>query len=178
MDSSVNFPISLTGCRVEGLVPEDAARLQLLYEACADYAVMESGAPTAPDAAAAEFEAIPPNRTVADKFMFALLDPRGDIVGLLECVRGYPDDGCWWIGLLMLHPAERGRGTARMFFEAFADWAKRQGASRLELAVFDANRRADRFWRARGFHRIRSTEPRSIGIRTHVLHIMRLTLVD
>jgi hypothetical protein len=44
-----------------------------LFEACGDYALLESGEPPATDAAAAEFEATPPGRTTADKFMLGLL---------------------------------------------------------------------------------------------------------
>ncbi|MGE0282320.1 MAG: GNAT family N-acetyltransferase [Rhizobiaceae bacterium] len=170
------FPPVRYGFRVEELKPRDAARLQPLFEACADYAFLEGGEAVAANAAAAEFEATPPGRTTADKFMLGLLNGEERIVGLIAADRGWPEDGCWWLGLMLVDPAERGTGLAPAFAKAYFDWVNDQGAERVELAAFDENKRADRFWRSLGFEHLRSTEPRVIGRKTHVLHVMRLLL--
>jgi GNAT superfamily N-acetyltransferase len=166
------FPLVRPGYRVEVLEACDAQRLQVLFEACADYAMLESGAPPASDAAVTEFEATPAGRMKGDKFMLGLLGSEDDIVGLIAADRGWPDDSCWWIGLLLMHPDKRGSGIARAFVEAFVVRVRSQGAQRVELAVFDENRHADRFWRALGFRHLRSTDPRIIGRKQHVLHVM------
>lgn len=110
MDKNSTFPILLPGYTVEGLTLEDAKRLQFLYEACADYALLEQGELPASNAAELEFMALPPNRTAKDKFMFGLVNLEGRIVGLLEGNRSYPEEGCWWVGLLMVEPKVRGHG--------------------------------------------------------------------
>lgn len=168
-----SFPFVRSGYRVTVLGLPDAPQVQPLFEACGDYALLENGEPPATDAAVAEFEATPPGRTTADKFMLGLLDGEDRIVGLIATDRGWPEGGSWWIALMLIDPRERGTGIAHAFVGAFFEWLKNQGAQQVELAVFDENKRADRFWRGLGFEQIRSTEPRSIGKKTHVLHVMR-----
>ena len=121
----------------------------------------------------AEFEAAPPGRTTADKFMFGLFNDENRIAGLITADRDWPEAGGWWISLLLIDPTERGTGIAADFVHAFFKWVEGQGAQHIGLAVFEENKRADRFWRALGFEYVRSTEPRNIGKKTHVLHVMR-----
>lgn len=74
---------------------------------------------------------------------------------------------------MLVHPARRGTGVAAQFADAVLNWIERQGAEHMELAVFAENSRAERFWSGRGFSHVRSSEPRAIGKRRHVLHVMR-----
>ena len=176
MDRSASFEIALPGFQVGGLDLADAPRLQRLFDACADYSVFENGAAYPPDAAQTEFATAPPGRTVADKFMFGLIDGEGDTVGLIACDRGWPDAGCWWIALMLVDPAQRGCGVAQAFLAGFVEWVAAQGAGRIELAVLDENERGQRFWRRQGFSHIRGTEPRTIGTKRHILHVLRRDL--
>lgn len=161
------------GYRIEALRIEDAPQAQPLFEACADYFVLESGEPPAADAAEVEFHATPPGRTVAEKRLFGLSDDAGGLVGVINSDVDWPESGCWWIALLLIHPAHRGTGVAQDFIDAFLSYASESGAKRVELAVFAENERAERFWEGCGFVHIRSTEPRRIGGKTHVLRVMR-----
>lgn len=176
MDKNSTFPLPIAGYSVEGLVPEDAPRLQPLYEACADYVILEQGEPPAPNAAELEFAALPSQRTVADKFVFGLVHATGEIVGVLECNRGYPQEGYWWVGLLMVAPSVRGTGVATRFFQAFVAWVTGQGAERIALAVITTNSRAYRFWQSQGFTIHRTTEPIAFGKNYHTLHLMERPL--
>lgn len=172
------FPLVRPGYRVGLLAFPDAARVQPLFEACSDYALLESGEPPPANAAATEFEATPPGRTTADKFLLGLSNSEDRIVGLIAADRGWPEASGWWIGLLLIDPEERSTGLARSLVEAFFAWIKGQGAKSVELAVLDENKRADRFWRGLGFEHVRSTEPRVIGKKTHVLHVMQRELTN
>jgi GNAT superfamily N-acetyltransferase len=166
--------IDLPGFRVEILTQADAARAQPLFEACADYALMESGALPPADAASIEFRTTPPGRTTDDKFIFCLAGESREVVALLIADRGWPNDGSWWIALMLVHPAQRGSGVAARFAEAILTWIDQQGMEGgIERAVFEENKRAERFWTARGFSHVRATEPRAIGRKTHVLQVMR-----
>lgn len=78
MNKNRTFPISLSGYRVEGLTLKDTERLQPLYDACADYAIVEQGELPVPNAAELEFRALPPDRTAEDKFMFGLVNLEGE----------------------------------------------------------------------------------------------------
>lgn len=176
MDKTVAFPILLDGYVVEGLEAADAPRLRPLYEACADYMDLERGEAPGPHASREEFESFPPDRTAADKFIFGLRHADGRLVGILACDRDYPAAGRWWIALFMISPELRGKTIGRAFFAGFLAWLRTQGAGRVELAVLAANERGRRFWQARDFQPVRTTDPRPFGRKRHVLHIMGLSL--
>lgn len=166
--------IGLPGYRIEALAQTDAGRAQPLFEACADYALMESGEPPASDAATNEFLATPPGRTTEDKAIIGLSSESDrSIVALIITDRGWPDERSWWIALMLVHPDQRGSGLGTRFADAVLNWIERQDVDRVELAVFEENCRAERFWHACRFRRVRSTESRAIGKKTHVLHVMR-----
>jgi GNAT superfamily N-acetyltransferase len=72
----------------------------------------------------------------------------------------------WW---LWVAPAARGRGLARRFLDARADWARQCGASRLELAVAENNEAARVLYQRLGFvptgeRRSMVSDPSRVGI--------------
>jgi len=85
---------------LRSLQPEDAETLQRLFDQCSDYSLIVEGEPSSPTAAQELFQAAPPGRSLADKFVFGLIDRRDEIVGVLEGMRHYPEEHIWWIGLL------------------------------------------------------------------------------
>ncbi|AZO22823.1 GNAT family N-acetyltransferase [Mesorhizobium sp. M1E.F.Ca.ET.045.02.1.1] len=176
MDKMTKFPISLSGYEIEGLIGIDAPRLVPLYRACSDYVVLERGQP--PDAASAneEFENFPPGRTEADKFVFGLKAADGELVGLLACDRDYPRAGCWWIALLMIDKAFRGKGLARALCDGFFTWLKSQAVERVELGVLVENEPALRFWRLQNFEPERMAGPIAIGTKQHMVQVLGRSL--
>ena len=96
------FSLGVPGYSVESLELRDAQQLQKLYEKCADFANLVDGQPPSPTAAREEFLAVPEGKSLCDKFMFGLFDPQHELIGLIESIRGYPDEQTWWVGLVML----------------------------------------------------------------------------
>ncbi|MDJ0637027.1 MAG: hypothetical protein QNJ34_27875 [Xenococcaceae cyanobacterium MO_188.B29] len=90
------FTLGVPGYSIESLKLEDAERLQKLYEKCADYNYLVEGKPPSPNAAREEFLAVPEGKSLCDKFMFGIVDSQGEIIGLIESIRGYPDEQTWW----------------------------------------------------------------------------------
>ncbi|WFP60018.1 GNAT family N-acetyltransferase [Mesorhizobium sp. WSM4904] len=177
MDKTTKFPISLSGYEIEGLIGTDAPRLAPLYKACSDYIELEHGQPPDPASASEEFENFPPSRTEADKFVFGLrAADDGQLVGLLACDRDYPSVGCWWIALLMIDKALRGRGLARALCDGLFTWLKSQHVQRVELGVITENVQALGFWQARGFEPIRMAGPVSIGAKQHMVQVFGRSL--
>ncbi|WP_429125468.1 GNAT family N-acetyltransferase [Ensifer sp. 4252] len=176
MDKATTFPTSLPGYEIEALTANDAPRLVPLYQSCADYIVLERGHP--PDIAIAleEFESFPPGRTEADKFIFGLKSATDEFAGLLACDRHYPQEGIWWIALLMIAPALRRSGMARSLCDDFFKWLKTQQAERIQLAVFAGNEQALRFWKGQGFELIRTSGPVSIGTKQHMMQVLGRSL--
>jgi GNAT superfamily N-acetyltransferase len=172
MDKTTKFPTSLSGYEIEGLIGIDAPRLVPLYQACSDYVVLERGQPPNAASAKEEFENFPPNRTEADKFVFGLKAIDGEFVGLLACDRNYPRVECWWIALLMIDKALRGRGLARALCDDFFRWLKSQHVKRVELGVLAENEQGLRFWQGQGFEPVRTAGPVSIGAKQHMLQVL------
>jgi ribosomal protein S18 acetylase RimI-like enzyme len=164
--------------RVSLLRPlEDAPEVAALAERCADYAVLVYGAPFRPEEDARAFLTEgPQGKDPADVLKLGVREPAsGRLVGLMEAVRGYPAEGTWYVGLLLLLPEQRGRGLGRAVARAFEAWAAAQDADRIMLSVVEENRRALRFWRALGFEVARKLPPRRFGTREHArLEMVRL----
>jgi GNAT superfamily N-acetyltransferase len=151
----------------------DTAALQALLEACADFSVLVEGQPPGATAAQEAFEEMPPGKAPDDKFLIGLFDAAGDLVGVLDAIRDYPEPGEWFIGLLLLRPDQRGRGLGQRIYGAFEAWAAASGARSIGLGVVETNERAYRFWQRMGFGLVRTTPPRRFGQKEHAVRYMR-----
>jgi len=101
------------------------------------------------------------------------LNRKGDIVGVLEGIRHYPDETTWWIGLLMLAPEVRGRGLGRKLVQGFSEYVRLEQGTSMMLGVVEENRSAYRFWQQVGFELVRQTEPRPFGKKIQRVYVMR-----
>jgi ribosomal protein S18 acetylase RimI-like enzyme len=173
MESLPAFETSIPDCSVYRLAPEDAGLLQSLYDRCADYTWIVEGKPVSPAAAQEEFQSIPPGKTLGDKFVFGLVDSHQELAGMLEGVQHYPDQGTWWIGLLLLAPSARGRGMGRKLVSGFTDFVRANGGTFIMLGVVEDNAPAYTFWQHLGFEPVRKTEPRQFGKKTQAVYMMR-----
>lgn len=162
--------------QIIALNPESADRLQAFFEQCADFAMLVEGEPVSPAAAQDTFESLPPGKTLQDKFVFGVSDAAGGLAGVLEAVRGYPEPGTWWIGLMMLTPAARGRGLGQKLIEGFARYVRSQRGQAVMLGVVEENQAGYRFWQRAGFVRVRETEPRVFGKKTQRVFVMQRDL--
>lgn len=130
----------------------------------ADYAVLEVG--HAPDDTYIHdfFTACPPDLGPECLLHFSVMQ-RTAMTGMIGIARGYeyPDD--WWVGLMLLDPAYRGRGIGRTVVTQIKAHAREAGTNMLKLAVLAANPRALKFWRREGFvhHRNAPALPGSDG---------------
>ena len=157
-------------CRLQ---PEHTEALQKLCERCADYALIVEGLGVSPTAAQDLFQSVPSGRSLSDKFLYGLLNRKGDIVGVLEGIRHYPDETTWWIGLLMLAPEVRGRGLGRKLVQGFSEYVRLEQGTSMMLGVVEENRSAYRFWQQVGFELVRQTEPRPFGKKIQRVYVMR-----
>jgi GNAT superfamily N-acetyltransferase len=151
---------------------DDAPALQDLLERCADFSQLVEGEPPSAHAAQDMLTDLPPGKSLADKFLFGIF--REDIlVGVLDAVRDYPQNGVWWLGLLLLDPAQRGRGAGVQALNVFAGLASKQGAQALMLGVVEENQSGLRFWRRMGFEVMEKRPPRLFGRKEQVVLVLR-----
>ncbi|MCP9848747.1 GNAT family N-acetyltransferase [Cyanobium sp. Morenito 9A2] len=74
-----------------------------------------------------------------------------ELVGVVELVAGFPRPDQWYVGLLLLHPDQRGAGAGTAIWEHLRQRMIQEGASTVRLLVQKQNPRARRFWERQGF---------------------------
>jgi GNAT superfamily N-acetyltransferase len=154
----------------------DLAELQNLMERCTDYSELLTGLPTEENAARELLASHPETKPLADKYAFGLYAEGEMLIGVLDAVRDYPQEGTWYIGLMMIDPQERSQGWGEKAYHAFESWAAGQGAREIGLAVLEVNPKAQRFWQSMGFEGISKREPQRFGLREHIHVEMRKKL--
>jgi hypothetical protein len=117
MIHSSEFLIDRSGYSVQRLRPEAVPVMQRLYEQCTEFALLTMGEPFSSTEAQDEFGVLPSGKTADDKYLLGLFDPHHELIGLMEAICGYPDDRTWWVGLLLLNPAQRCQGLATNFYQ-------------------------------------------------------------
>jgi ribosomal protein S18 acetylase RimI-like enzyme len=173
MTEPQDFHIDDSNYSVCKLKPEHVEPLQRLFDQCADYTMLVDGEDVSPTAAQEIFQEVPAGRSPRDKFLYGILDQKGDMVGLLEGIIHYPDDMDWWIGLLMLAPRVRGHGLGRKIIEGFSEYVRLNQGKSIMLGVVEENQKAYHFWQQSGFEFVRQTEPRPFGRKSHTVYVMR-----
>lgn len=154
----------------------DAPRIDALYQHCLDYHLMADGEPAAPDAGREAFSDVPPGHDPAQLLLLGMTGADGRLEVLAQTLRGYPAQGVWWIGLMLVAPEARGGGLGRAMLEDILTRALAAEAQELQLGVLDVNQDARRFWEREGFVWLRTTEPRQFGQRKHIVHVLRRPL--
>lgn len=94
--------------------------------------------------------ALPPGRTVADKFLF-VVERGGRIEGIFDLIRDYPEPQVMHLGLIFLSQEIRGGGMGRRCLHALYDWARAMGATVMRLGVVEPNMKARHLYATEGF---------------------------
>ncbi len=132
----------------------DEPQVQRLFERCADFFVLTEGQPPTPDLAAKELVFTIPGASADDTACFGVFD--GDRLVAFAQLLPEPrkPSGEWWLGLLLLDPAERSRGLGPRIHEELVEWLAAQGATKLWIGVLTQNEAAERFWRRVGYQEL------------------------
>ena len=128
----------------------DAPQVQRLFERSSDFFELVNGAPPPADLAETEITSVAPGKTLDDTVNFGVFD--GDrLIAFLGLSRDYPKAPEWWLGLIVLDPAERNRSLGPRIHRELLDWIAAQGGTKLWIAVQTQNVDAERFWRRIGY---------------------------
>lgn len=160
------------------LTRSDARTAQAVLDACHDYALLFQGHAFSPNAAEAEFDAVPSGFPVDRKRVFGIEGSAGHLVGLLEGLSGYPSNEVWYLGLLLVVPAARGRGVGTYAYAALESAVRGESFAAIELAVLKDNVGALAFWQRMGFTVIREVPAATLGAKRHERFAMRKKLSD
>lgn len=176
MKNETAFDIESRDYSVHLLSLEDVKAIQALYDQCVDYMLLVDGHPAGKNAAEEEFKDLSPGISLDDRFMFGIIDAIGELTGVLDVLRGYPDQGIWWIGLLLLVPEMRSQGIGKKVLQGLTGYIRASGGKAIMLGVVKENERAYQFWHKVGFEFVQETEPKQFGNKTQIVQIMRLNL--
>jgi len=173
MKTETAFDIGLQDYSMHQLSLEDIGAIQGLCEKCLDYMLLVDGRAADPNSIEEDFRYAPAGKLLDDKFVFGIANQQNELVGMLDTLRGYPDETTWWIGLLLFTPETRSLGFGKKVTEGFAEYVRARGGQAIMLGVVDENKRAYKFWNRMGFELVRRTEPQQFGNKTHTVNVMR-----
>ncbi|MFD8674400.1 GNAT family N-acetyltransferase [Streptomyces seoulensis] len=126
--------------------PADEAALLKMFEECEDWFTAATGLPSAPGDVQSLYYALPEGADPGDKVLL-LVERGGEVAGLVDAVRDWPEPGAVAVGLFLLAPWARGRGLGR----AVAESLLARGAARVTATVPAGWRAGERFLEGLGF---------------------------
>ncbi|WP_296420858.1 GNAT family N-acetyltransferase [Pseudooctadecabacter sp.] len=140
--------------------PADAARVRRVFDAAADYVMLENGHPPT-DATIAEFFTDRPPTVPLENTHHLGMEMDGRLVGVAGFLFGFPDPTDCYIGLMIFDPAHRGCGLGTRTVNHIKQTASARGATRLLIAVLDENPKGRAFWEGQGFAHLKTFAPTS-----------------
>lgn len=139
--------------------------------------LLTTGAPATSASATAVFDDLPPGKRPDSKRVYGVVDDRGDVVGVVEVIVGWPTPTTAMIGLLVIAEPAQGRGLGRAAVEdveAVVD--EEEGCDVARVAVVDANDGALAFWKKLGFTENGVTRPYAEGSVTATVIVLEKPL--
>ena len=122
--------------------PNDEAEIQSLFESDPEYFEIAQGAPPGPAGAQSLITALPEGKDYGDKFVYTVFDCHGALAAAIDLIRGYPQNGFWFLGLLFVAPWTRNIGLGTRILDTICAHVKQQGGHALRLSVVRGNVRA------------------------------------
>ncbi len=176
MKTIPDFVFSCQDYSTRRLLLADIEAMQGLYDRCLDFMLLIDGHAADPGGVEEDFLFVPPGNSSEDKFIYGIFDRQGDLIGVLDTLRGYPEEKTWWIALLLFVPEIRSLGLGEKVLEAFAGFVRASGAQAIMLGVVEENPRAYKFWSRMGFEFVQKREPEQFGNKMHSVIVMRRNL--
>ncbi len=173
----IKLDLKISGLSARLLRQADEHPLQRFLQDCEDFNLLVEGEPVQADAAEQALQDVPPGRKPEDKYLLGFFDEHTKLVGVLDLLPDYPEEGVWWIGLLLVHPHQRGKGLGARVMRELVNFARDCGSRRLMLGVVEENRKGLEFWRGQGFNLVRTTDPRPFGKKMQRVLVLEFDLM-
>lgn len=150
MDRSELPDLTPVGLSARRLDQNDQARLAAFCCTCSDFFELVEGRPGSEETADELLNVAPPNVASEKKFVFGF-ERVVSLVGVVDLIDGFPEPGCWYVGILLLAPGERSQGLGHALWVSLERWLLGRKADAVRLIVQEQNPGAMRFWRSLGF---------------------------
>ena len=113
---------------------------------------------------AADLQALPPRRTLADKHFFGWFEGE-QLVAMMDLIWRHPQDDMAFIGWFIVDGADQGRGLGRRLIADVLAMLESQGVREVRLGRIEGNPQSEHFWR------ICSFEDTDLGYDTEAYHV-------
>lgn len=147
----------------------DRARLERFFAASAEYIRLERDADPGPEVIEEFLTDAPPGCDPEASLRLGLF-VADTLSGIAELSFGFPEPRDAYLGLMMVVPDQRGKGTGAAFLRHLETAALARGADRMLLAVLDANPRGRAFWEREGFALALANREVQLGQKVQIAH--------
>lgn len=134
---------------VRRLSPKDEHEVLELYLNNAEYFGYFSTEPTL-ETVKEDMFALPPGKTMQDKFFIGFFDRNGisddKLCAVMDIIDKYPDDESIFIGLLMVAASEQNKGKGSKIVTELCEGLKEYGYRKVKLGFIKSNVKAKCFW--------------------------------
>lgn len=97
------------------------------------------------------FTALPPGKTMEDKFFVGFYKGR-QLIAIMDLIIGYPDIKTTYIGWFMVDKDFQGNGIGTVIIKEALSILKEENFSAVRLGCIKENEEGKKFWLKNGFH--------------------------
>jgi len=138
-----------------------------LFRRAADYVHLETGQP--PDRAQTiDFFTETPLGIDPNTSLHLGYFADDTLIAMATTAFGFPNPDDAYIGLLLIDPEHRGKRLGQQMVNHIVTAARARHATRILIAVLEDNPKGHRFWAKMGFIEELRSQPKQIGLKTHV----------
>lgn len=106
--------------------------------------------PPSPETLRADMAALPPRKTLADKYYLGFFET-GELAAVLDLITGFPKPEIAFWGFFMLQAGLQGRGVGTALVSELCAALTEQGFRAVRLGWVRGNPQAEHFWKKNGF---------------------------
>lgn len=151
------------------LSDRDRSSILDLYQRSSDYFMLSEG--QIPEDCDELLYDLPPGKSAGDKVLLGIYDAE-KLIGIIDCIMGFPSDRTCMIGLLLIDRQYRKMGIGQSAFDHIQALAQNQQMEVLRIGVIESNSNANHFWSKAGFRQVDIKGPMVFGNNSHMILVM------
>ncbi len=149
-------------------------RFNLFFEASHDYFWDFEGVLPSNSTLNEILNEVPEGYSKEDKLVFEI-NKNGNLVGIIDILKGFPTENTWMIGLVLLHPKFRGQGLGCKIHTKIKSLAKTNNIEILRIGVIESNYKASKFWNNLGYQHLKKVDT-ILGEKNQTVNVMTLNI--
>jgi len=147
----------LPGYEIITITRQNFGQIFEVYDTNPAFFLLTSGKNATIESCIDDVDSIPPGFDINQKAFLSIWS-EGKAIGVLDLLKGYPDQTCIWIGLLLISGKLQGNKIGSKIVTAILNASKIANYKSVQLGVIESNARGMAFWQKNGFEKIRTKE--------------------